>query len=332
MAEVFSNDTRTTLSSTISAGASIIPVTSNSGVPVVTTASGDYFYARIDDELFKVTDTTSLNWLATGAQQGTTASTHFANKPVYLVVTKQSILDLGTSFVTTWADRPTVTSGGKRVYSFSDSPYIIYDDGVSLTTRYKDFTVTPPPTTGWSWDNQGTATVTTSGGIITLSGGTTAGTNSRWYYRTAPGTPYVITALIEVAAPLGTRLDGGLTFRQSSSGRLVRFVYTKREGANNHQIITSKYTNSTTFSADYLNTQNLECLWFTSKVPWFLRIADDGANLIFSHSPDGINFYQFDSRSRTDWLTVSGPDQIGFVLDNTSTTANTLRLISWTQS
>jgi len=74
----------------------------------------------------------------------------------------------------------------------SDSPYTLLSrDGATWVHRYPGIgaDVTPPPSTGWSWLNQGTATITTTGGMQVLAGPAETYNNGRIRYRARPSDP-----------------------------------------------------------------------------------------------------------------------------------------------
>lgn len=67
--------------------------------PAVTTASGNYFYACLQDvsanlEIVKVTNISGTAWTVTRAQESTTAKAFAAGSAVELRVTAQTVMDL----------------------------------------------------------------------------------------------------------------------------------------------------------------------------------------------------------------------------------------------
>jgi uncharacterized protein DUF5907 len=187
---------------------------------------------------------------------------------------------------------------------------------------------TAPPTASWSWDNQSTATVTepTAYNSNQLSiTGASSGLNIR--YRATPSTPYTITALLVLNGNQGVNfLRTGLALRESSSGKL-RLIGIRTDG---NTIVTSSYTNSTTFSADInsvtINARNaLNYIWF--------QISDDGSGTgtarQLSYSWDGINFFTLTSESRTTFIT---PDGIGWWGQTENGASFYINLASWIQS
>jgi hypothetical protein len=86
-----------------------------------------------------------------------------------------------------------------------------------------------------------------------------------------------------------------------------------------------KYTNATTYSADYAL---ISAISRVSPLVLWLRIADNGTNRICSFSMDGENFIDFHSIGRTDFLTA---DEVGFFIDPYDGAA-TMTLLSWAQA
>jgi hypothetical protein len=178
------------------------------------------------------------------------------------------------------------------------------------------FPFTPPVDGDFAWVNQGGASVATDGVGIYLLGPAASGINLRIRKKSAPGTPYTITAGFVLNGP-GTAC--GLCWRQSSDGKLILFEYFA------NALIIAKYTNETTFSANYLNNSasNLvgTCLWF--------RMTDNGINRICSVSMDGFHFIQVHSVGRTDFLTA---DEIGFWVNATTSFNVGMTLLSWQET
>lgn len=159
-----------------------------------------------------------------------------------------------------------------------------------------------PDVQSWAWQNQGTSTVVDANGVsyLTVPNGTTS-IHSRLI--AAPGTPYTITALVRSDYTVSaTTQFAGLVFRESGTGKLFTFALYA-----NGLVQATKYTNDTTFSAALagsITVLNLAGHWH------WIRIKDDGTNLIFSISRDGVNFVQVGSQGRTVFM-AGGPNQIG---------------------
>lgn len=154
----------------------------------------------------------------------------------------------------------------------------------------------------WSWVNQGSAVATVSYSMVNLSiASDTAADRLRLLVKAAPSTPYAIT----VKAYKNSRPDefGGpaLIVRNSSSGKVLS-MHLDQSSAGVRLDVT-KWTNATTFSTSILNmTHYMKML--------YMRIENDGTNVNFKISQDGVGFYQIATTTLADFVT--SVDQIGF--------------------
>lgn len=194
-------------------------------------------------------------------------------------------------------DSPSLYAG----FRYSGSAWVP-NNGMTLPGVCADFT----------WVNQGTATCTDAGGAIVLTGPVGAGDNHRMLVKTAPATPYTITAAVELDQ-IASFNAGGVTFRQSSDGKAHTLSFITGVGVVSLKVATAYYTT--------LNIANRELWWF--------QISDDGANRISRyslHGPDGP-WRELHSVGRTDFLTA---DQVGFLVNAENVTyVPRLRLLSW---
>ena len=176
------------------------------------------------------------------------------------------------------------------------------------------------------WVNQGSSTIATTNGGIFLSMPSTAGVNAVIRKKSAPSTPYTITAhVLPLLSPASIPVCG-LCFRESSSGKIHMFnLYNIVTGSGyNAGLGSSKYTSATAFSADYTS---LNPFPMPANSGVFLRIEDDGTNRKTHYSTDGRNFRQFTTVGRTDFLTA---DEVGFCVGTVSgTVAAAMMLSSW---
>ncbi len=188
-----------------------------------------------------------------------------------------------------------------------------------------------PPTSGWSWVNQGSATIaTTNGGQKIVAPSTSSGANLHLRVRAAPSTPYVIDAYIDGHRYVAAWKSWGLCWRESSSGKLVTVTFAANGNpAAYKRSIAAKYTSATAFSADYSGSGG--------PVPTagvWVRITDDGANRTYALSHDGQTWTQMHSIGRTDFLTA---DQVGFLVSSEAAAGTAAldvcaHLLSWEES
>jgi len=177
---------------------------------------------------------------------------------------------------------------------------------------------TAPPSSGWTWDNQTTGTtIDSTFGYEYMHAVAVAANQLTIRYRTAPATPYTVTAcFIQDLAGLGSTTNPtnngfGMYFRQSTTGKIVDIRITNVAGAQS--IVTTKWASSVSVTAAYTSVGG--SAYTSSRGINWVRITDNGTNLVFSLSIDGNHWRQFDSQLRGDFLTLSGgvtgPDQIG---------------------
>jgi hypothetical protein len=184
---------------------------------------------------------------------------------------------------------------------------------------------TTPVDGDFSWVNQGGASVTVNAnGGICLSVPTSASTNLRCRVKTAPSTPYTITAAFLINMAAEDFQNAGLCFRDSGAGTLSTLLVLGAT-AGLPALVASKWNSATSFSADYLSVSRP----YSSGL-LYLRIADDGTDRIYSYSADGYQFLTLHTVGRTDFLTAN---QVGFFGNvQNSASAMDVTLISWEET
>ncbi len=207
----------------------------------------------------------------------------------------------------------------------SDSFFALRYSGSAWVAFGPVLQFTDPTLQSFAWINQGSATVATTNGGIYLQGSAAAGQDLKIRKKSAPATPYTITAafLPHLTADFNT---AGLCFREASSGKLHVFaVYVDSATATNLIGLRSgKWTDATTFSAAYSTVSGIAV--FSGPVVW-LRIADNGTNRICSLSNDGQNWRVFHTIGRTDFCTA---DEVGFYVNAINATyPPAMTLLSW---
>lgn len=154
----------------------------------------------------------------------------------------------------------------------------------------------------WSWVNQGSVTASFSNGYLQMAiAASNAGAdNIAMIVKTAPSTPWEVTCKVYMVSYNQNWLGGGIILRESSTGKLIMFgpaFYSSRG------LDVSTWNSTGSNASDSTGGP----LHYGAH---YLRCRDNGTNLIFSWSPDGISYSQYDSRSRTAFL-ASGPNQVG---------------------
>lgn len=221
--------------------------------------------------------------------------------------------------------------GALTLTMFSGEVRLLICDGsnwISIEIERPTFgRITKPIDGDFAWINQSSATIaTTRGGLVLSAPSNGGGFAASIRKKTAPATPYTITACLQASFVTNNNGQCGLCFRQSSDGKLVTFCPVwVGASIGGFYIRVAKYTNATTYSTDYILHGGTGLLAMDR---FYLRIADNGTNRICSLSQDGENFVEIHSVSRTDYLTA---DEVGFFVDPISV-AVSMTITSWREA
>lgn len=166
---------------------------------------------------------------------------------------------------------------------------------------------------GWSWTNQGTATVSQANSVVRLTAVANGSENLRIRSTTAPTTPYTIRAFIN-PNPM-YQIDfhlAGICLRESATGKVVSCVFQTR-GTGIPIFSWRKNTNATTISTG----GNSSSLGYTSGMCLFIGDAGVGGNITLKFGFDGLlaNATALLTEARNTFFTT-GPDQVGIVIMN----------------
>lgn len=309
------NNVQTTLSV---ASASSFPTAGTFRI-LVQTADG------VTKEIMTVTGVSGSTFTVTRGQEGTSASAFSSGDQVIQVLTAAGLDAIRADLVGrgTHASRPTAAdakAGG--LYRPTDQPILYRSDGSAWRSAgviQPEFTI--PSLGSFTGVNMGSNTASTSGDTIAFNCVSNGGSNNvRMQTKSAPATPYVITAAwLPGFLPYNCYLYLG--WRNSGSGNLYGFtIYTWTDGVN-YRII--KWNSPSSFNADALARNQMAAL----PVYW-MRIADNGTNRIVSISGNGLDWQQLFSVARTDFFT---PDQVFFGMDPASNVCDA-RLLSWLEA
>jgi hypothetical protein len=197
--------------------------------------------------------------------------------------------------------------------------------GTGMYRQVMSDTPTSASTGLTSWLNQGSASVSDSAVgmcIDTPTSGTSANLTGR--YKAAPTAPYTITIL--VAATRYSNTFNGVGIGWYDGTAKLHLLSYQLNGALPYLIV-NKWDNVTTFNAADL-TSSLNAF----AQPIWLQIADDGTNVIFRFSQDGLNFNTlFTVAKSSGFLGASGYSNVIFFADPRG--SRTLATVmSWTQS
>jgi hypothetical protein len=275
------------------------PITSNSQTPItVTTVSklsptGLNYRIRVDDEIMIVTGVSGSDLSVTRGAEGTTATTHSTGALVSQVVTQEAMeaWQADGRLIDTWANLPTAGSEG-RLFIATDGNTISRDNG-STWDHYGPIktNLTVPIDGNFSWVNQGSSTVSTTRGAITLSTPAVNSYNIRARYL-AKSSPYKVTAHF-VPFMAGANYPAcGIGFRSSASSKWFAIQLTNV--SNIHYVNVFKGTNDTTWSSDVVAINGTD---MGGQVNWF-QIEDNGTTLYFRCSTNGKMWLTLASEAR----------------------------------
>lgn len=216
-----------------------------------------------------------------------TSATGFPSAPFFIVIDSETIrvgARSGTSLTS-------LTRGYNGTSAASHS------DGATVTLK------------NWIWANQGTSAVDQTLGPTIMTSQVAGGQTLRALYRNAPSTPYTITALVakEVTEHINY-LGCGIGFRENSSGKFLMLGPEEADGTYYFGLM--RWASTTSLTTSYKSTPTMGVKPF-----YWLRIKDDGTNLIFYVSASGLEgtFIQYDSRARNNYFST-GPDGIAMCL------------------
>lgn len=248
-----------------------------------------------------------------------------AGTPTTKKATLTNLLALARSKTSAHASPPASPAAGD-LWLPSDSFYAYRYSGSAWVPWGPIFPMaTPPLVSALTWVNQGGATASETNGGIHLSAPASASHSVRALVKTAPATPYTITAAFLTSNVAVNYLACGLLFRQSSDGKLVTLQRETNSG------FTSGWgVNSLTFDSPTAVVSEVAVIGALGFGVQWLRIADNGTNRICSFSADGQNWQVLHTVSRTSHLTA---DQVGIFCDslNGSWPSN-MTLLSWKEA
>ena len=157
------------------------------------------------------------------------------------------------------------------------------------------FPITPPPVVaGWTWVNQGSATITQSGGNLWMYCPAEGTDHFHLLKRAAPSTPYSVVLCVKMLAMSAQYPQSFYGWRQSSDGKIVGIAqYVDGVGVS---------LGSTQGDATPKMTGHY-VLWAAHALIEWLKFEDNGTNRIVYYGLDGMNWIQLHSVGRTDYLT-----------------------------
>ncbi len=123
-------------------------------------------------------------------------------------------------------------------------------------------------------------------------------------------TPRSVTLSFHALMTTVGNTDGGLCLRDSTTGRILTFAWRVGYGLASH-----RFNSPTAYGGAQL------LLLAYNRLPRFFGVHDDGVNLIFRVSGDGITWTTVRTETRTTWLS-NGGDEAGFYVNAVSGSAH----------
>lgn len=184
---------------------------------------------------------------------------------------------------------------------YTNSPLIARYNGSAWKKYLNGFLLTDPVDGDFSWENQGGASVTTTNGGIYLLAPATSGEQMRIRKKSAPSTPYTITACFTMDFTQNGNPAVGLGWRQSSDGKMAIAGIQIHSDAVKPNLMSGKYNSNTSYAGDYVRQPIGVCT--TGVVPFWLQITDNGTNRICKYSVNGYTWHTYHTVGRTDFMT-----------------------------
>lgn len=196
------------------------------------------------------------------------------------------------------------------VYESTDGPYSEIFDGTSFSQKGPAFPLIKP-TVKSTWNLRlGTFTtvIDSVGGGLFMNKLGTAGHDLCFMTKALSGTPVIDVAFLPDLFLAGGNHNIGIGFLELATSKVLTLLYDREA------LLVRRWTNGTTPSAD------VAFVGRGVKLPAFFRMQDDGTNLKFFTSGDGLNWTQFYSQLRTTFFT-DNPDEYGLCVSTKGTGA-----------
>ena len=215
-----------------------------------------------------------------------------------------------------------ITDGAGSVTVAKTSPFA----GSGLYRQVLSPTPTSASTGLTTWLNQGTSVVSDSPVGLSIEAPQSAGTNLSGRYMAAPTAPYTITALLGATRNSGSGSMAGIGWYDGSAKLQVLSYDTN--ATSSPLLRVRQFANPTTTpGVNYASFAN----WFSQ--PIWLRVRDDGTNVSFSFSQDGVNFLELYAVAKSaGYLGSSGYGNIIFFINPGPGVNGLATLLSWAQT
>lgn len=231
--------------------------------------SGD-FYLTVEAEYMYVSSRTGNTLTVTRGVDNSTAVSHSSGARAVLLLTVAGLNDRHSENYQygTYANRPTGARSG-QMYFCTDYPVVFIYDGSNWIAYGPIHVLNKPPTSGWSWEAQGTSSVThTDLGLLLTK--TQDGNSSRIYRALTYTNDYSVEVGIIATTPTTSNNNyaAGL-FKASGNYHEIHltnrvFAYTR----NSSYSVSATPFNPNTHQRDYF-----------SRI-WFFKFRVTGGNII----------------------------------------------------
>lgn len=218
------------------------------------------------------------------------------------------------------SDRMFVSRGGllKR-QSFSGLHGGLFTRRTVVTPEIADFA---------AWVNQGAATLTDDGDVLSLehSNTITSGTNLKGLERPLPSGNWDVTIGCRRLWSTREYFVGGIFLRETSTGKIEMFGF--GHGAGGFGMAHSRFTNPTAFSSDRrASFEYMDIAWF--------RFRKWAGQFIPLFSVDGVAWAQFDAGIALNNFFAVEPDRWGFMIqplnNTTPAVAQRMDVFDWSE-
>jgi len=286
------NFATTTLSSSLSSGATSASVTDGSVFP----ASGD-FIIKIENEFIKVTARSSNTLTIVRAQEGTSDVTHSSGLDIKLILTSGTMDgwfgDIAT--IGGYASRPSSPRIGQQYFANDIDAGWMYN-GTNWDLIHPLFVPYSKRVdiSTWTSFNLSTSTWTDYNGILTAELPTSGSVAARGYYKNVPSAPYKAKCIIRSLHNAHASNFLGIALSDTTKFRSIVVL-----GATATSISADSWNSVTSFNSTQFRIP------FTENPYTWLCIEDDNTNWKWSYSRDGLNWAQVYSVARNNFLTAT---------------------------
>ncbi len=221
-----------------------------------------------------------------------------------------------------YASMPSATGSG-NLYYCTDIDAVFQDTAASTWTRIKfgagGTNQAMPKSSGWSTvsgsGNTSSIAASLDGYLITAIGMNTSADNLFYHYRTlSPTSNYTATFYIEWQFSVN---NGPLGWIGLSDGTKYITFGCQTQSGNTANVLVQHWNSATSINGSQTFGGQAAAAWLTAR--WW-RLLDDGTNLNYQASLNGIDYFTFYKEARTTFLT---PTTIGWGINSYSTSAYT---------